>query len=113
MKKSFILLSFVILAILSCSKKNTKVAEIDCSTPKSFATDASPVFQASCSYNSSCHGTGSSKKPGALVTYTQIYNNRSAIRSSVMSGYMPGNGNLSSSALSAIVCWIDAGAANN
>jgi hypothetical protein len=89
------------------------VANVDCSTAKSFATDVSPVFQGSCSYNSSCHGTGSTKGPGALVSYTQIYNNRVAIRTAVMNGIMPENGSLSSSALSAIVCWIDAEAENN
>ncbi|MCX6319590.1 MAG: hypothetical protein NTW29_20095 [Bacteroidetes bacterium] len=112
MKKVIVLALLVVVILFACSK-NKDLANVDCSTAKSFTTDVSPVFQSSCSYNSGCHGTGSTKGPGALVSYNQIYNNRVAIRASVMNGSMPENGSLSSSALSAIVCWIDAGATNN
>lgn len=113
MKKKTLLVATLAAGVLIACKKNSTVAEVDCSTAKSFATDVSPVIQSSCSYNSGCHGAGSTKGPGALVTYSEIYNNRAAIRSSVVSGRMPENASLSSSALSAIVCWIDAGAGNN
>lgn len=112
MKKIILLLSVIVFVMVACKKSST-VANIDCSTSKSYATDVSPVFQSSCSYNSSCHGSGSSNGPGALVSYEQIYNNRASIRSAVSSGSMPQGGSLSSSAISAIICWIDAGASDN
>lgn len=112
MKTSILVLAVAMLIANACTKSKT-VANVDCSTAKSWATDVLPVIQSSCSYSSSCHASGSGKGPGALFTYQQVYNNRASIRSSVVSGQMPENGSLSSSALSAIVCWIDAGAANN
>lgn len=109
-----LLLVFVIGVLIAnaCSKTKT-VASIDCSTAKSWSSDVSPVILSSCSYSSGCHASGSSKGPGALVTYQQVYNNRAAVRSSVVSGRMPEQGSLSAAALSAIVCWFDAGAAEN
>lgn len=112
MKKMGLLALLGISCLLSCSKSNT-VANIDCSTSKSFATDVLPVVQSSCSYNASCHATGSTKGPGALVSYTQIYSARTSIRSAVTSGSMPENGSLTTAEMSAIVCWIDAGASDN
>lgn len=110
MRKALLFLSVSLISLIACKKENT-VATVDCSTSKSFATDASPVFQSSCSYSTGCHATGSSK--GVFVTYQQIYNSRNTIRSAVMNGSMPEGKSLSSAELSAIVCWIDAGAANN
>jgi hypothetical protein len=112
MKKMWLLALLGISCLLSCSKNKT-VANIDCSTSKSFTTDVLPVIQSSCSYSSSCHATGSTKGPGALVSYAQIYSARTRIRSAVTSGSMPENGSLSAAELSAIVCWIDAGASDN
>ncbi len=112
MKKMWLLALLGISYLLSCSKSKT-VANIDCSTSKSFAIDVLPVIQSTCSYSSSCHATGSIKGPGALVSYAQIYAARSSIRSSVTSGSMPENGSLTAAQLSAIVCWIDAGASDN
>ena len=112
MKKTTITVLLLTVLLFACKKENN-VANVDCSTSKSWAADVSPVIQSSCSYSSGCHGNGSTKGPGALTTYSQVYANRAAIRTSVMNGSMPENARLSSSALSAIVCWIDAGAANN
>lgn len=112
MKKMGLLALLGISCLLSCSKNKT-TANIDCTTSKSFATDVLPVIQSSCSYSSSCHATGSTKGPGALVSYAQIYSVRTSIRSAVISGSMPENGSLSAAELSAIVCWIDAGASDN
>lgn len=112
MKTIIFIFAVSILIINACSKSKT-IADIDCSTSKSWSSDVSPVIISSCSYSSGCHASGSNNGPGALVNYQQVYNNRAAVRSSVVSGRMPEKGSLSSSALSAIVCWIDAGAANN
>lgn len=97
----------------SCSKGNDTAYTPDCSTAKSYAADVSTLIQSSCATNSGCHGTGSSRGPGALTTYQQIYNNRSAIRSSVANGSMPENSSLTPAQKNAILCWIDAGALNN
>ena len=79
---------------------------------KTFATDAKPIIQVSCA-SAGCHGTGSGNGPGALTTYTQIFNARSGIRSSINSGSMPKNGNLTTAQKNSIICWIDNGAQDN
>ena len=95
-------------------KKNPDISPIDCSGPaKSFANDVQPVIQASCAINSGCHASGSNNGPGSLLNYSQIFNSRSDIRSSVASGHMPLNGTLTETERNAILCWIDSGAANN
>jgi len=116
-KSHFIKRIFVILTALgflcSCGK-NPDSNPVDCSGPaKSFATDVNPIIQASCANGAGCHGNGSGNGPGALLTYSQILNARSDIRSNVASGHMPLNGSLSASEKSAIVCWIDNGAIDN
>src|SRR6187551_788302 len=62
---------------------------------KSFTTDVNPIIQSTCATSLGCHGTGSVTGPGPLLTYTQIFNVRSTIRSEVSSGHMPPNGGLS------------------
>ena len=103
----------VLLIILNaCTKKPEFTA--DCSGPaKSFVTDVSPVFQTSCAINSSCHATGSGNGPGPLLSYSQIFNARTDIRSAVASGHMPLNATLPATQINAILCWIDNGAPNN
>jgi hypothetical protein len=114
MVRTISILSVLMIIAFACSKNSNKtVANIDCTTAKSFASDVTPVIQSSCSYSSGCHANGSINGPGPLTSYQQVFNNRAAIRSAVVNGTMPQQGSLSSSALSAIVCWIDAGAANN
>jgi len=48
-----------------------------------------------------------------LLTYTQVFNARSSIRSAVSSGSMPPNGGLSVTQKNSIIFWIDSGAPNN
>ena len=109
----FSLPAVVLLIILNaCTKKPEFTA--DCSgLAKSFATDVSPVFQTSCAINSSCHATGSGNGPGPLLSYSQIFNARTDIRSAVASGHMPLNATLTTTQINAILCWIDNGAPNN
>ncbi len=100
--------------VISCSKSNNAATAVDCSgSAKSFTTDVSPVIQSNCTASPGCHASGSSSSPGTLITYQQVYDARSSIRSAVLSGVMPQNGRLSSGQKNAIVCWIDNGAANN
>lgn len=112
LKKNLIITATLIF--LYACQKNPDLGSVDCSGPaKSFATDVSPVIQASCATDSDCHGTGSNSGPGPLLNYSQVSNARSDIRSSVASGHMPLNGTLTATERNAILCWIDNGAANN
>jgi hypothetical protein len=86
----------------------------DCSGPaKSFSADVNSIIQTSCATGSGCHGSGSFNGPGPLLTYSQVFNARSTIRSEVSSGRMPPNGGLSATQKNSIICWIDSGAPNN
>lgn len=103
-----------LLIFFNACKKNPDLGSVDCSGPaKSFATDVSPIIQASCATDSDCHGIGSNSGPGPLLNYSQVFNVRSDFRSSVASGHMPLNGTLRATERNAILCWIDNGATNN
>ena len=110
-----LILTLTVFIAASCSKDNDNGggSSLDCSTvAKSFATDVNPVIQATCNV-SGCHATGSSNGPGPITNYTQVFNARTAIRSSVASGRMPQGSSLSTSQKNSILCWIDSGAPNN
>lgn len=100
---------------VSCSKSSSGGSSFtpDCSTSKSFATDVMPVIQSTCAINSTCHASGSTEGVGALTNYTQVFTSRFSIRDAVITGRMPRTGSLSNAQKNAIICWIDAGAANN
>src|SRR2546421_6996200 len=113
MKKIFgITFSISILLVIACSKTNSSSTTTNCSGTQSFTTDVSPIFQSSCAI-SGCHASGSSNGPGALITYQQIYNNRTAIRTAVANGIMPQSGSLSTTQKNTLLCWIDNGAISN
>lgn len=107
--------------LYSCSKdgsnnnNNNNSGTLDCSTVtnKAFAADVNPIFQGTCAAQVACHGSGSINGPGALTTYSAIFNSRNAIRSAVASGAMPKNSTLSTAQKNSILCWIDGGAPNN
>jgi len=109
--------SFAIAALLiflNACTKNPEISPVDCSGPvKSFTNDVQPVVQPSCATNPGCHAAGSNNGPGPLLNYSQVFNARSDIRSSVASGHMPLNGTLTATEKNAILCWIDNGAVNN
>jgi len=110
--KKYILIILVTGIIFACRKDVDR--SIDCSgTPKSFATDVTPIFQSSCATDLDCHGAGSTSGPGPLINYSQIFNSRVLIRQAVLSGEMPQDKKLSSAEKNVILCWIDNGAANN
>ena len=119
--KIFIVLSFLFIT-LSCSKKDSTPAgsggggggtTLDCSSvAKSFSANVQATFQSSCSIVS-CHASGSTNGPGALTTYTQIFNARTSIRASVAAGTMPKSGTITTAQKNSILCWIDSGAPNN
>lgn len=105
-----------ILAILysSCKKSNSSASYTpECTgTAPLYSSGVSPLIQSYCA-TSGCHASGSKNGPGALTTYDQVKNAASQIRSSVVDGSMPDKGTLSTEQKNTIVCWIDAGAANN
>ena len=109
------LVIIICVVIGACSKSSPTAPpgmSINCSVPKTFSNDVLPITSTRCAI-SGCHGSGSSNGPGELITYQQIFNARSNIRSAVVSGLMPQGSSLSDAQISAIVCWIDSGAPNN
>lgn len=104
------------MALYACSKSvstNATTFTEDCITEKSYTADVEPLINTYCATNSGCHGTGSHEGPGALTSYSAVYSARASIRSEVASGAMPENTTLTNAQKNAIVCWIDAGAAQN
>ena len=98
----------------ACQKTGDSANSLECSgNLKSFSTDVKPVMQVSCAFDSDCHGSGSTSGPGSLLSYTEIFNARSIIRSAILSGEMPKDGSLTTADKNAIICWIDNGALNN
>jgi hypothetical protein len=77
-----------------------------------FSANVLPIIQASCTA-SGCHNAGSVNGPGELSTHAQISAAKTQIRAAVLSGSMPKTGTLTSAQKNSIICWIDAGAANN
>ncbi len=110
----FVTLSLFALTFFSCSKDDDTDFSVDCATVsnKAFAADVNPIIQSTCAV-SGCHAAGSFNGPGALTTYSEIFNARINIRSAVASGRMPQNGSLSTAQKNSIICWIDGGALNN
>lgn len=117
MKKALVILLLTLPGLtisFSCSKDDDGGTTPDCNTisNKAFAADINPIIQASCAV-AGCHATGSVNGPGALTNYTQVFNNRSAIRTAVASGRMPQGSSLSTGQKNSLLCWIDSGAPNN
>ena len=112
------MLVVVVFLLVACTKRHEDTLDTVSSgngsgPAKSFAVDVNPIVQSSCTASSGCHGSGSSAGPGPLLTYTQVFNARSSIRSAVSSGSMPLNGGLSGTQKNSVIFWIDSGAPNN
>jgi len=96
------------------SNNNSGGGTTNCSSVSAqFSANVLPLILTKCSYNSGCHGTGSSNSGGALTNYTQIKARASNIKSQVNAGLMPQGGSLSSAEKAIISCWVDAGGLNN
>jgi len=96
----------------ACST-NDVTTSITCGGTAVTFTEANGVIQSSCTTNSGCHGAGSTRGPGPLLTYTQIFSARNQIKTSVSNGSMPEAGRLSTDQKSTIICWVENGALNN
>lgn len=117
-KSHFIKRALIVVTVIgllqSCKKNDVGNNSVDCGgTTKSFTANIKPIVQTSCAFDSDCHGSGSTSGPGALLTYMEIFNARSVIRSAVISGEMPKAATLTSAERNAIACWIDNGAQDN
>jgi hypothetical protein len=126
MKKIISVSILAVIIFISCSKSGGTDGgtvgggggggtTLNCSTVtnKAFAADVSPIISSTCAINAGCHAAGSGNGPGPLTNYTQIFNARTTIRSSVSSGSMPKNSTLTTPQKNSIICWIDSGAPNN
>ena len=109
---SFVLFGIAFVAIGACAS-NDETSAITCSGTAVTFTEANSVIQSSCTLNSGCHGSGSSRGPGPLLTYSQISNARNQIKTAVANGSMPEGSRLSTDQKSTIICWIENGASNN
>lgn len=122
MKKSILVILLAFFTIVSCSKSSDSGAGgnggggggVNCSgVPSAFGANVNPIIQSTCATDASCHGSGSINGPGTLLTYTQIFNARIAIKTSVGNGTMPKTGTLTTAQKNSIICWVDSGAPNN
>lgn len=77
-----------------------------------FNANVAPIISSSCAIPT-CHAAGSSNGPGQLTTHAEISAAKTQIRAAVLSGAMPKSGTLTAAQKNSIICWIDAGAANN
>jgi len=121
MKKSTTLAVFIVLVVVlanACKKDSnnntgSESGTVDCGTiTTTFSGSVSPLMGKSCA-KSGCHNSGSTNGPGALTTYTQIFNAKAQIRTAVASGSMPRDASFTAAQKATITCWIDAGAPNN
>ncbi len=113
MKKTLLIIALFTVAGMAACKKSTTNFSPDCTNSYSYATDVAPLITTYCATNSRCHASGSSEGPGALTTYTAIYNNRGSIGNSVSSGSMPQGSTLTDAQKTIILCWISGGAPEN
>jgi hypothetical protein len=121
MKKSIIYIAclFFFFYVLSCGSNDeptpqTQAPDLDCKNiSASYGTDVGPIISTNCATSIACHASGSNNGPGPLLTYTQVFNNRNAIKTAVKNGTMPKDHALSSDQKSKIVCWIENGAIDN
>jgi hypothetical protein len=124
MKKDILVVLAAFLTIASCSKSTDGGGggngggggggSTSCTgVASAFAANVNPIIQSSCATDATCHGAGSANGPGPLLTYTQIFNARVAIKVAVGNGTMPKTGSLTAAQKSTIICWVDSGAPNN
>lgn len=114
---SFLLITVTsCILFISCSKSGGSGAPVPgfCDGVSSkYAADVQPLINTTCLLGSNCHSAGSTNSGGELTDYNKVFNKRIQIKDAVFSGVMPQTGSLSTDQKKKIICWIDAGAANN
>ena len=125
MKKNILVVVAAFVFIAACSKSGGGDPNpgggggggggtVNCTgVASAYAANVSPIIQASCATDATCHGAGSANGPGPLLTYNQIFNARLNIKTSVANGTMPKTGSLTTAQKNSIICWVDAGGPNN
>ncbi len=104
--------------IISCSKSSsgggggTTPAFCDGVT-STYAANVQPLIVSKCLLGSNCHSAGSVNAGGELTDYNKVFNKRATIKSTLNAGSMPQTGTITLDEKKKIICWIDAGAANN
>jgi hypothetical protein len=73
-----------------------------------YSLKVKPIIDANCVQ---CHGAGGNFPN--LTTYNGVNANAGIVKSEVVSRRMPQGGSLTSEEITAISCWVDAGALNN
>ena len=121
MKKTILVITAAFFIIASCSKGSDGGGggngggggSVDCtSVASTFSGTVNQIIQSTCAI-ATCHEAGSVNGPGPLLTYTQIFNARGAIKIAVSNGTMPKTGSLTTAQKNSIICWVDAGGPNN
>jgi hypothetical protein len=104
-----ILFAAFILIANACSKDDTIIEEVDCSTV-TFTDVIFPIFEQSCN-TSGCHG-GTSYNPDFTTYETiKIFADNGKLQKEVLDDRtMPKTGSLTAEELGQIKCWLDAGA---
>jgi len=107
-----------LLVVVACSKKSSSDGggggtDVCSAVSAKFTADLLPLMQTKCSFNSSCHGTGSVNSGGVLVTYAQISAKSASIKSQVAASLMPQTGSITAAQKNVIICWVNSGALNN
>ena len=110
------IIATLIVVVIACSKPGPPSPPppppSSCnSVSAKFAADVNPIIQNNCAIGG-CHGNGNNNGPGPLVTFDQIKNAASQIKTSVVNKTMPRGSTLSNAQIQAISCWIDNGALN-
>jgi hypothetical protein len=101
--KKLIVIVMCAAAFAACKKTSNTSYTPDCSgAAKSYSLNVAPLMSSKCV---SCHSSYNS--------FTSVNNDKSGIRSSIVSGSMPKNGSMTVAEKNSVVCWIDSGAPNN
>lgn len=100
----------VLLGVLfsSCLSHVENAAVVDPCATITFTLNVKPIIDNSCVQ---CHGNNGSYPN--LTSYSNISTNASIVKDAVVNLRMPKGGALTTTEISAISCWVDAGALNN
>lgn len=120
MKKTALFIASMFLfgsLFMAACKKGSSGSDVPadvCTTVTAkFAANVLPLMQTKCSYNSNCHGAGSTNSGVVLVTYAQVSAKSATIKSQVAAGIMPQSGSMTTAEKNIIICWVNSGAINN
>jgi uncharacterized membrane protein len=113
-RKVFLLL-FLSVSLSACLSNVDEVEEIDPGNADpcadiTFSMNVKPIIDNNCV---SCHSTSGQASFLNLETYNAVAANATKVKSEVVSKDMPIGGTLTNEEISAISCWVDAGAVNN